>query len=55
MCVCLFLGCYATVLKACMIMLVWWMSWMALTYTVITLERGNKKKTSITSVVHIFM
>lgn len=54
-CVCLFWGCYAAVLKACMIMLVWWMSWMALTYTFITLEGGKKKKTRVTSLVSIFM
>lgn len=31
-----FSGCYTTVLKACSIMLVWWVSWLALTNTFIT-------------------
>lgn len=35
-CVCVFSGCYTTVLKACRIMLVWWMSRLALTNTFIT-------------------
>lgn len=37
-CACVFSGCYATVLKACRIMLVWWVSWLALTNTFITLQ-----------------
>ncbi len=36
--VCVFSGCYTMVLKACRIMLVWWMSRLALTNTFITLE-----------------